>query len=642
MHCVLKINMNKRLYNVLAAVMVLQIVNINIPTTSFADSVENVVTGTKITSSDIEAIKSIEDDMRDEDGKGDKIDENDEIQGNFIVNIQKQTTLYDSPNIQSTVTSEIPKQIATGTKKKGDWYFVQTSSGEGWIYNSNQTFIERNIYTLPSDSRKIVINEKTEVYSSPFDEFKENGSIEPQTLDAITQAGDWFQIQTDGEIKWIKSPSVKFKGSKPSLIKQRATTSNIYGVPFTEWIVPKGNDNIRPGYAMNAKYITIHETDNESPGAGAKNHAQYLYNQATGNTDRAASWHFTVDDKEIYQHLPLDENGWHAGDGTNGTGNRQSIAIEIAVNSDGNYDKAVDNARKLTAYLMRELDITIDHVVKHQNWSGKICPSKMIKRDAWNDFLVGTKNYYNANNKDDITGGWYEKDIRELASQGIMVGDGQGSYWPDRLVTRAEFATFITRSLKLPEGTSNFTDLNTAHPSLIDGINRAAAAGIISGRGNNIFAPNDTIKRDEVVIMIDRALQYKNIIGKLVDLPFTDQNLAYDKQAVQRVYGLGIVKGNEKNEFMPKGTATRGEAAAFLNRMLHVLNNDNNNSIGVVTITGSGVNLRKGPGTTYEVIRKLNKNASYSVYKEQNGWLSIDDNQWLFYDPSYIFFNKNK
>ncbi|WP_233149560.1 hypothetical protein [Bacillus mycoides] len=105
MHCVLKINMNKRLYNVLATVMVLQIVNINIPTTSFADSVENVVTGTKITSSDIEAIKSIEDDMRDEDGKGDKIDENGEIQGNFIVNIQKQTTLYDSPNIQSTVTS---------------------------------------------------------------------------------------------------------------------------------------------------------------------------------------------------------------------------------------------------------------------------------------------------------------------------------------------------------------------------------------------------------------------------------------------------------------------------------------------------------------------------------------------------------
>ncbi len=40
---------------------------------------------------------------------------------------------------------------------------------------------------------------------------------------------------------------------------------------------------------------------------------------------------------------------------------------------------------------------------------------------------------------------------------------------------------------------------------------------------------------------------------------------------VQRVYGLGIVKGNENNEFMPKGAATRGESAAFINRMLKVI-----------------------------------------------------------------------
>ena len=78
-------------------------------------------------------------------------------------------------------------------------------------------------------------------------------------------------------------------------------------------------------------------------------------------------------------------------------------------------------------------------------------------------------------------------------------------------MTRGEFANFISRSLQLPEGSSNFSDLNAAHPSLIDGINRAASAGIISGRGNGIFAPNDTIKRDEVVIMIDRALQYKKL-----------------------------------------------------------------------------------------------------------------------------------
>ncbi len=39
--------------------------------------------------------------------------------------------------------------------------------------------------------------------------------------------------------------------------------------------------------------------------------------------------------------------------------------------------------------------------------------------------MQGTKVYYDANHKDDITGGWYEADIRELDKRGIMVGDGK-------------------------------------------------------------------------------------------------------------------------------------------------------------------------------------------------------------------------
>ncbi|MCQ6360255.1 S-layer homology domain-containing protein [Bacillus cereus] len=127
-----------------------------------------------------------------------------------------------------------------------------------------------------------------------------------------------------------------------------------------------------------------------------------------------------------------------------------------------------------------------------------------------------------AQQKDDISGKWYEQEIRELSKKGIMVGDGKGSFWPDRLVTRGEFAALMARALELPAGQSHFSDLELAHPSLRDGINRAAAAGIISGRGNNVFAPTDTITREEVVIMVDRALQRKGVIGSLGQLPFTD------------------------------------------------------------------------------------------------------------------------
>ncbi|WP_242270655.1 S-layer homology domain-containing protein [Bacillus cereus group sp. BfR-BA-01310] len=572
--------MKKGFYNVLAASIVFSLVTI--PSSSYADTVEKTVT----ISTDEQALKSIETHMKDEDGRGEDKGITNEAQGDFLVHIISSTPLYDSADLQKATGVQISNQVVKAEKRKGNAYYVETSSGAGWIQNSEGNVEVKGIYHLSNE--QLVINEETATYSAPFNSYKEEKILQPQTIIAIGQAGEWFQVQIDNEVKWIYSPSAKFEGTKASLIQSTTPTrkkreavmyaapsaektTDIYGVPLKEMIVPTGNENIRPGYAMKPKYITIHETDNYSVGANARNHAQYLYSQATGTTDRSASWHFTVDDKEIYQHLPLNENGWHAGDGAEGTGNRESIAIEIAVNQDGDYNKAVENARKLAAYLMGELNIPLENVKKHQFWSGKNCPAIMIKNNAWEPFLQGTKAYYDANHKDDITGGWYEADIRELNKRGIMVGDGNGSYWPERLVTRGEFANLVSRSLQLPEGKSNFKDLNTAHPSLVDGINRAASAGIISGRGNDLFAPNDTIKRDEAVIMIDRALQYKNIKGNLVQLPFTDQNLAYDKQAVQRVYGLGIVKGNENNEFMPKGSATRGESAAFINRMLKVI-----------------------------------------------------------------------
>ncbi|MED3435154.1 N-acetylmuramoyl-L-alanine amidase [Bacillus velezensis] len=151
-------------------------------------------------------------------------------------------------------------------------------------------------------------------------------------------------------------------------------------VKITKDFIPVGHNN-RPGYAMNPAYITVHNTANTAQGASAAMHARYEKNPET-----PTSWHFTVDDKEIYQHLPLNENGWHAGDG-NGTGNRKSIGIEICENSDGDFEKAVANAQWLIKKLMKEQGISLANVVPHQHWSGKYCPHKLL--DRWDSFKAG-------------------------------------------------------------------------------------------------------------------------------------------------------------------------------------------------------------------------------------------------------------
>lgn len=99
-------------------------------------------------------------------------------------------------------------------------------------------------------------------------------------------------------------------------------------VKIIQALIPKQHRN-RPGNTMKPLYITVHNTSNSAKGANSASHAAFVARSSTG-----VSWHYTVDDQVIYQHLPLNENGWHAGDGR-GTGNMKSIGIEICENADG-------------------------------------------------------------------------------------------------------------------------------------------------------------------------------------------------------------------------------------------------------------------------------------------------------------------
>jgi N-acetylmuramoyl-L-alanine amidase CwlA len=154
--------------------------------------------------------------------------------------------------------------------------------------------------------------------------------------------------------------------------------------------IPASNKETRPGYKLNPTYITIHETDNEGNKANAEAHARL---QESGNT-RQASWHLTVDDHYCYQSIPFDEVAWSCGDGGNGTGNRNSIALEICVNKDGDYNKAVANAAEITKQLMAQFHIPVDHVVQHNHWSGKNCPRHLRSGDkgpTWDKFISSLK-----------------------------------------------------------------------------------------------------------------------------------------------------------------------------------------------------------------------------------------------------------
>ena len=162
---------------------------------------------------------------------------------------------------------------------------------------------------------------------------------------------------------------------------------------ITQSLIPKGSRN-RPGYKLTPKKITIHDTANPSKGADAAAHAVYFKSATAAAIP--ASVHFVVDggvdgkkSPAIYQLLPLNENGWHCGDGTNGPGNRTSIGIEICENKDGNRAVAEANAAWLTAKLLKDYKLKIVDVKQHYDWNGKNCPNVLRgRKNGWAVFLT--------------------------------------------------------------------------------------------------------------------------------------------------------------------------------------------------------------------------------------------------------------
>lgn len=164
---------------------------------------------------------------------------------------------------------------------------------------------------------------------------------------------------------------------------QRVTDN---GLRIQARYIDAGRKN-RPGGVNPCGYITIHETGNAARGADAAAHGSYL-NSAAGEA-ALVSWHYTVDDHAIVQHLPDGETAYHAGDGPKGTGNARSIGVEICVNADGDFAKARENAASLVRLLMEEHGIPIGHVVQHNHWNGKDCPYTIRRTSgAWEAFLA--------------------------------------------------------------------------------------------------------------------------------------------------------------------------------------------------------------------------------------------------------------
>lgn len=195
----------------------------------------------------------------------------------------------------------------------------------------------------------------------------------------IKSSSNAIEVSKKEENEIIKSEEI--------LVNETSSFPNdVYGVKVHTKLIDI-NTNARPGIKRKIKYIVIHETDNFEKGVGAKNHAKFLKE----NNTKSTSWHYTVDDKEIYHHIPDNEIAYHAADKV---GNEHGIGVELCVNRDGNFEKTFENAAKLVAFLLKEYDLTIDDIKTHHDFSGKDCPHSILKDNRMEELKKEVEKYY--------------------------------------------------------------------------------------------------------------------------------------------------------------------------------------------------------------------------------------------------------
>ncbi|MEN6328563.1 MAG: immunoglobulin-like domain-containing protein, partial [Syntrophomonas sp.] len=162
----------------------------------------------------------------------------------------------------------------------------------------------------------------------------------------------------------------------------------------------------------------------------------------------------------------------------------------------------------------------------------------------------------------DIAGHWAERAIEQIIALGASSGYPDGSFKPDRTVTRAEFASMLVKAFKLEAKFSRVFADTTSHWAK-DSIACAEAQGIVSGYGDNHFGPDDPVTREQMAVMIVKASKPADAAGEGT---FTDNAdiSAWAQNGVAVAVKAGIIKGYPGNSFKPQNNATRAEAVTVI------------------------------------------------------------------------------
>ncbi|MDI4643719.1 immunoglobulin-like domain-containing protein [Cohnella hashimotonis] len=169
----------------------------------------------------------------------------------------------------------------------------------------------------------------------------------------------------------------------------------------------------------------------------------------------------------------------------------------------------------------------------------------------------------------DISGHWAEASILSMVGQGYVKGYPDGTFRPNAKVTRAEFVQLIVRAFGIAEADASAGAFRDAADHWARGaIAAARAAGIVDGYENGTFRPNEAITREQMAVMMARALKLRPAAAGGKGTVFADRAdiSAWAKASVLAAAENGLFVGDQAGAFRPHAYATRAETVEALRR----------------------------------------------------------------------------
>jgi hypothetical protein len=178
----------------------------------------------------------------------------------------------------------------------------------------------------------------------------------------------------------------------------------------------------------------------------------------------------------------------------------------------------------------------------------------------------------------DVANHWAKNAVNDMGSRMVVTGMGNGTYEPDRSITRAEFAAIVVRALGLRQGTTESAFGDVSASDWFNGyVDTATAYSLITGYDSASYGPNDTITREQAMAILARAMKLTGLRVVLTDSEssallekYADGASVseYAKESAEICLKTGVVTGSSATTLSPKAYVTRAEVAVMAQRLL--------------------------------------------------------------------------